>query len=146
MRANRRALSKISVRRLADAFVKNEFRLHMVAASDFLRGPENLRSDATKAVAAATESDTGKKANSQGSMENMGDTVKKTDNHAIRYSEQQFGQFLAAWNDYLSRARSTTTPLHIGRTLKPSQRKLLNEEQMAQLQKLKNIASPSAPR
>lgn len=138
MRANRRALPKLSVRRLADTFVKNEFRLHMAAVSDLLHRSENFRLAGKRAT--PTEMTT-----SAYERENVGSSqgfLSRMDDDTPMCSEEQFRQFLAAWEDYLFHAVNTATPLHVGRTLKPSQRKLLSEEQKAQLRKLKEIATP----
>lgn len=142
MRANRRALPKLSIRRLADAFVKNEFRLHMASASASLRGREHPHPYITSTEPREAGSGTATDYSRQYIVE---DIQTKEDGDTPGCSEEQFRQFLAAWDEYLSHAVSTAAPLQMGRTLKPSQRKLLNDQQMAQLRKLKNMACPSAP-
>ncbi|OEH75173.1 hypothetical protein cyc_02550 [Cyclospora cayetanensis] len=58
-------------------------------------------------------------------------------------SFHQLNMFLDAWDEYLRHAKSGASPLHFGRSLRPSQRKLLSADQRKQLTKLKCLAGPS---
>lgn len=151
MRANRRAIPKLFTRRLADAFVKNEFRLHMAAAGDALRHSGGLVGSA-RGPAAPTEASSGEAQNGRfgRGCETQQTLNEDTVDSGVRTpgcTAMQFEQFLAAWEEYLSRASTTTRPsIHLGSSLRPSQRKLLSEQQWGLLKKLKGLNARPPPR
>ncbi|KAL8272180.1 hypothetical protein Esti_003908 [Eimeria stiedai] len=101
MRVHRRVLQKPTARRLADAFVKNEFRLHMAAASAELR-----RGFSEEEEDVRCRDTVGKGKQKRGSsFSHPSDAPKCT--------EAQFHQFLKAWENYLELAAGEATALRL---------------------------------
>ncbi|KAL8428044.1 hypothetical protein Efla_006950 [Eimeria flavescens] len=134
MRANRRALQQPSARSLADAFVKSEFRSHMASASAALlrsSGADSQQQQQQQAASAAAEESVSSTCLSLSREEDEAGGGEKKREPADEAegptcTGTQFQHFLSAWQEYLIHATNSASPLHVGRSLKPSQRKLLS--------------------
>lgn len=117
MRTNRKALQKPSAVQLANAFVSAEFRAHMAAAAEAASGG-----------AASSPRQ-----------------VFSSEAKAVRpLSLREFEMFLSAWREYVCLASDEHKPLRQGRALRPSQRKMLSQDQKQQLERLRDAVRSKA--
>lgn len=159
MRIHRRSLSRISARRLADAFLKNEFRLHMAAAAESIRSSQPQQQQQQPLVTPfihhtdplyVSAPVSRKEQQQQQQQVEFGSAIgspppprRSLKRGPLGCSYFHFDQFLHAWSEYLLRAEGEGPRFSQGRTLKPSQRMLLNKEQLQQLKKMKSMTSSS---